>query len=72
MFLRAMCFFFLLFLKTKIKKTQIKKRKNKIMLTKKMEMTLMIKSKNVCFLYLPVISRGGRGGIHGVRRIDNT
>lgn len=34
-----------------------------------MEMTLVMKSKNVCLLYLPVISRGkNRGGA----RIDNT
>lgn len=72
MFLRAMCFFFLLFLKTKIKKNTNKKTEKQNHANKKMEMTLMIKSKNVCFLYLPVISRGGRGGIHGVRRIDNT
>lgn len=33
-----------------------------------MEMTLVIKSKNVCLLYLPVISRGKLWG----KRIDNT
>ena len=69
MFLRAMCFFFLLFLKTKNgkkpdpKKNIKDKNEKKKKCWQKMEMTLVMKSKNVCLLYLPVISRGiNRGG----------
>lgn len=42
---------------TKKKKTKMKQKKNHPD-KKKMEMTLVMKSKNVCLLYLPVISRG--------------
>lgn len=61
-------FLFLLFLKTKnVKKktvtkknTKMQKETKKILTKKNMEMTLVMKSKNVCLLYLPVIS--GEGG----------
>lgn len=61
-------FLFLLFLKTKNvkkkncdqKKYENAKRDKKDSDKKNMEMTLVMKSKNVCLLYLPVIS--GEGG----------
>lgn len=48
-----------------MKKYQIKKSNDK-----KMEMILVMKSKNVCLLCLPVLSRGG--GDRGTTKSDNT